>query len=660
MRGRRRGAPASFSDRSYDRDRSFEPGDRERDLGWSRSPIRSGGGGGVTGVNAIPLGERRKESEEGEEETKVRVWVAHSDCAKIIGKGGRTMRDVEARSRTKLKVQREDEMDASTKERYVDIVGTTSEQKAAIELLLPLATYCREDEGEVLKDSRASESGEGKSETPHVVEVLPEEVGRVLGRKGETVKVLERDSGTKIEVDKGTGRLEIFGRPEAQEKALELVLAEVSFAKNEEGTVLKDQRNRPRDQDEIELPPMKLWVKDRDAGRVIGRGGETVRDVMEKTGADIKVQKSEEMRPGEAEREIKIFGQKEQQEQALQLVLAEVGWARGEDAMLKEPPEPQEPPKPPPREERKRRRQEAKEERKEAAREREEAKASRSQREEKGGGSGAWVCGTCGGDHRTKECPHATGLLGMGMHIGMQMGMQAMGMHGLHMGMGVMGPPMMPPMMPMPGMPGMPPLGPGMLPPGSSDSSYGSSSSAGSAESRAGSVVSEAGAAPSGVGNAGGDDPQPTNEPASPAAAAGPERRGRERPRRHAGRGSRSRRRHRRRAARCAEAAPGPGADDAPQADDGDAEGAPEGEAEGEAPEEQPAGSGRRHEGRQRRRRRHHSPGHEEPPPSRRRGHASRSRDAGRRVAAAAAERGERGMPSSSGAAKKKIHLSDL
>ena len=34
---------------------------------------------------------------------------------------------------------------------------------------------------------------------------VAEEVGRVLGRKGETVKLLERDSGAKIDVDKTTG-----------------------------------------------------------------------------------------------------------------------------------------------------------------------------------------------------------------------------------------------------------------------------------------------------------------------------------------------------------------------------------------------------------------------------------------------------------------------
>ena len=32
-----------------------------------------------------------------------------------------------------------------------------------------------------------------------------------------------------------------------------------------------------------------------------------------------------------------------------------------------------------------------------------------------------WVCATCGGDHRTKSCPHATGMLSVGVQSGMQM-----------------------------------------------------------------------------------------------------------------------------------------------------------------------------------------------------------------------------------------------
>ncbi|CAE8741428.1 unnamed protein product, partial [Polarella glacialis] len=114
-----------------------------------------------------------------------------------------------------------------------------------------------------------------------------------------------------------TGRVEIYGSEEAQDRAVQLILAEVSFAKTgSDGTVLKDEpRPAKREDNEAELPPpVKLWVRDRDAGRVIGRGGETVRDVMEKSGADVKVEKSDEMYSGSSERGVKILGTKEQQD----------------------------------------------------------------------------------------------------------------------------------------------------------------------------------------------------------------------------------------------------------------------------------------------------------------------------------------------------------
>lgn len=474
------------------------------------------------------------------------------------------MKEIESRSRTRMKVQREDDMEAAVKERYIDIVGARAEQKVALEMVLELATFCREDEGEVLKDTRAHATaadgaGDGEPQDPPLVfEVLPDEVGKVLGRKGETVKQIEKESGTKIELEKAVGKVEIYGRKEAQDKALELLLAEVSYAKawGEGGEILKDQpRGRPAEGAPELPPPLKLWVRDREAGRVIGRGGETVREIMEKTGCDIKVQKAEEMRPGETDREIKIFGTEEQQQEALKLVLEEVTWANGANGNLKTPPEAEL--KEEKEKEEKVKVKERAPERKgggdsfaierrkpktsaDKEREQELARVGRQGAKDGGrrGGGAAWVCATCGGDHRTRECPHSTGLLGMGMQLGMQMGMQAMGMP---LPMGMQG---MPPMMGhyggmMPGMPGMPRmLGlPGF--PGcdeSSDDSSGSSSSS-SAGSAAGSRA---------------DSPAPPGGPGAPAgeaeAAVGMQRVRRRRKQRHGepergdgGRGSRGR-----------------------------------------------------------------------------------------------------------------------
>jgi len=231
---------------------------------------------------------------------------------------------------------------------------------------------------------------------------------------------------------------------------------------------------------------VKLWVKDREAGRVIGRGGETVREIMDRTGADIRVQKSGDMKAGSTQREVMIFGLNEQQEQALELILTEVTWARGPDGMLKIPIEDEVHR----REERRRRRQHQKERKADQNEERDiiHDDDEHSRRAPPEANSGSWVCSTCGGDHKSKECPHVNGPMGVGMQIGMQMGMQAMGMQALQMGMqmgAVMGPPLVP-MLPMPGLPGM---FPSSCPRSSSESSGSSSSrGCGSVESCASSV----------------------------------------------------------------------------------------------------------------------------------------------------------------------------
>lgn len=190
---------------------------------------------------------------------------------------------------------------------------------------------------------------------------------------------------------------------------------------------------------------------------------------MEKTGADIRVQKSEEMAVKSNEREIQIYGGQADRERARELVLGEVAWARDADTVVKAPPPPTETPGQGDEQwPRAIKDEEGSADGKGSGWEnwrpsrnrwwRDEKKRKSPKRQPSPDGPmppGLWVCTTCGGDHRTKECPHVNGLLGAGMQIGMQMGMQAMGMQGLQMGMQMA---IAPPMMPMMAMPGM--LGP--------------------------------------------------------------------------------------------------------------------------------------------------------------------------------------------------------
>merc|ERR1712176_1681181 len=103
---------------------------------------------------------------------------------------------------------------------------------------------------------------------------------------------------------------------------------------------------------------------------------------------------------GTNEREVSIIGQQDKQEQALQLVLAELTWARGVDGLLKGPTPEEEAAL----REKEQKQQEEKQRRRELAKEM-KAKENGAARKSGKPGASAWVCGSCGQNHRTKDCP---------------------------------------------------------------------------------------------------------------------------------------------------------------------------------------------------------------------------------------------------------------
>lgn len=169
--------------------------------------------------------------------------------------------DIERQSETNLRIQREEEMDPATKERYVEILGPPRQRRRALELIMNLASFVREDSGKVLRDDRTSGGGGGCG---------------------------------------GCGCGGCGGCPP-------------------HGTGLK------------------IWVWSREAGRIIGRGGETVREIMNRTGTEVQVQRSDGQEHGNAERMITIIGAKPQQNEALAMILRDISFCRGELGVIKSP-----------------------------------------------------------------------------------------------------------------------------------------------------------------------------------------------------------------------------------------------------------------------------------------------------------------------------------
>lgn len=89
------------------------------------------------------------------------------------------------------------------------------------------------------------------------------------------------------------------------------------------------------------VPPLKLWVYDRDCGKIIGKGGQFLKDIRSRTGADIKISQrppdddASSSSSGSAERMIVITGSLESQQAVQEIILAEVNYLRSEECVLK-------------------------------------------------------------------------------------------------------------------------------------------------------------------------------------------------------------------------------------------------------------------------------------------------------------------------------------
>ncbi|OZJ03946.1 hypothetical protein BZG36_02929 [Bifiguratus adelaidae] len=145
-------------------------------------------------------------------------------------------------------------------------------------------------------------SGEVQDE----MNVVDKFVGLIIGRGGENLKRIERDSGAKVQIHQpdhdliGERRITIKGRPSDVKAARQYIQDTI------DGT------------DSVSRPPMGsgppppggssavITIPAFRVGLVIGRGGETIRDLQDRSGARIAI--SPDNMPGSTEREVTITG----------------------------------------------------------------------------------------------------------------------------------------------------------------------------------------------------------------------------------------------------------------------------------------------------------------------------------------------------------------
>ncbi|KAK2612812.1 hypothetical protein QQS21_001092 [Conoideocrella luteorostrata] len=337
------GADSRNNDRNYRRSRSRTPprgdyrddrrGGHGRDYGRDRSyspPSRGrfsprGGGGGSGGRDRSPL--------RGGDDSSETIQIESSLVGLIIGRLGENLRRIEGD--TNCRVQFLAPTDGSPF-RQCRITGPRprrADVKTAINRII-------EDSGMGALNrpqDKAREPDKGgaaalRDGEDHMQIMVPDRtVGLIIGRGGETIRDLQERSGCHINIVgesksvNGLRPVNLIGTVESAARAKDFIMEIVDSDTRGDGPAAVVKKTAPAPAPapaRSELPPRDMvgssgpdkindaiYVPSDAVGMIIGKGGETIREMQNTTGCKINVAQSSG--PGEMEREIALIGSRD-------------------------------------------------------------------------------------------------------------------------------------------------------------------------------------------------------------------------------------------------------------------------------------------------------------------------------------------------------------
>ncbi|KAI0137157.1 hypothetical protein BJ170DRAFT_699309 [Xylariales sp. AK1849] len=300
---------------NYGRERSMSPGANRGRYGSPRGGMGRGG----------------------DDENTETMQIESSLVGLIIGRQGENLRRVE--SETGCRVQFITGPDNQGPYRQCRITGpraSRAEAKAAIE--------------RIIEDSGMGPGGRGSQEKSHSggrgaaaaaahapgpatlregedcmqIMVPDRTVGLIIGRGGETIRDLQERSGCHINIVgesksvNGLRPVNLIGTREAAAQAKEAIMEIVdsdSRQNNGGGGAAKPERHQKNDLGRDNGPGGvdkindAIYVPSEAVGMIIGKGGETIKEMQSTTGCKINVSPSSG--PGETEREIGLVGSRD-------------------------------------------------------------------------------------------------------------------------------------------------------------------------------------------------------------------------------------------------------------------------------------------------------------------------------------------------------------
>ncbi|KAI9804743.1 MAG: hypothetical protein M1825_001111 [Sarcosagium campestre] len=256
------------------------------------------------------------------------IQIDSSLVGLIIGRQGETLRRVE--SETGARVQFVTGIDVSGPTRSCKITGSRqSRNDAKTEIYRIIEENSQTNSGPVPDRSVPTSHQPNLREGEDSMQIMVPDrtVGLIIGRGGETIRDLQERSGCHVNIVgeqksvNGLRPVNLIGSQQAASLAKDLIMEIVdsdtkTLAAQGQGPPPKDiSRNTgsgnpgagDRINDSIRVPSEAV-------GMIIGKGGETIKDMQSTTGCKINV--SQQSGPGESDREIGLVGTRESIEQA--------------------------------------------------------------------------------------------------------------------------------------------------------------------------------------------------------------------------------------------------------------------------------------------------------------------------------------------------------
>ncbi|KAK8929962.1 hypothetical protein H634G_01462 [Metarhizium anisopliae BRIP 53293] len=295
--------------REYGRDRSYSPPSR------SRFSPRGGGGGG-----------RDRSPLRGGDDNSETIQIESSLVGLIIGRQGENLRRIEADTNCRVQFLAATDGGPFRQCRISGPRPRRAEVKDAINRII-------EDSGMGALNRPAQDKNRDPNKggatalrdgEDHMQIMVPDRtVGLIIGRGGETIRDLQERSGCHINIVgesksvNGLRPVNLIGTVEAAARAKDFILEIVDSdtrgdgpaAKKASAAVVPRSEPPPRDATGSAGPDKindSVYVPSDAVGMIIGKGGETIRDMQNTTGCKINVAQSSG--PGETQREIALIG----------------------------------------------------------------------------------------------------------------------------------------------------------------------------------------------------------------------------------------------------------------------------------------------------------------------------------------------------------------